>query len=134
MNTTDNAPRYNPHRREFAMNLWRWACGLPEEDTTPAPKIDMEALRRSEWNAEFETLMRNRLVMGALRYGKIGAPGKPQYDRVASMLRRLQHYADTGNKEFLVDVANLCLLEFTECHHPNAHFAAIDDGEHVVAK
>ena len=26
---------------------------------------------------------------------------------------------------------NLCALEFIECHHPKAHFHAVDDGEHV---
>lgn len=119
--------------RFFLDNLWRWKCGLPELDGTEhaEPTIDVDALRKSEWSNEFEQLMRNRLVMGAIRYGKIGAPGKPTYDRVASMQKRLAKYTETGNKEFLVDVANLCLLEFVECAHPNAHFSAIDDGEHV---
>ena len=120
--------------RHFAMNLWRWKCGLPEEDEPhPAPAIDIESLRLTEWDTEFEQLMRNRLVMGAMRYGKIGAPGKPIYDRVSSIIKRMEKYKATGNKEFLVDVANLCLLEFVECHHPNAHFHAIDDGEHTEA-
>ena len=92
-------------------------------------------LERSEWSPQFERLMRNRLLMGALRYGPIGAPGKPQYDRVRSMIKRLNRYDETGNKEFLVDVANLCLLEFVECHHPTAHFHAIDEhNEHVQTK
>ena len=65
-------------------------------------------LRRSEWSPEFEQLMRNRLAMGAMRYGRLHAVGKPAYDRVPSMARRLQQYAETGNLELLVDVANLC--------------------------
>jgi len=100
----------------------------------PAPRFTLAGLEASEWSTTFERLMRNRLIMGALRYGKIHAPGKPRYDRIPSMLRRLQKYHETGNKELLVDVANLCLLEFEECHHPRAHFRAADDTtEHVEA-
>lgn len=90
-----------------------------------------EGLKESEWSEDFEKLMRSRLIIGALRYGKIGAANKPQYDRVNSMIKRLTKYQETGNKEFLVDVANICLLEFVECNHPNQHFHAIDDGEHT---
>jgi hypothetical protein len=34
------------------------------------PLPDLEQLRRTEWNPEFEKLMRNRLLMGAMRYGE----------------------------------------------------------------
>lgn len=114
----------------FLNNLWRWKCGLPE--TEEANQVSSyEELKESEWSEEFERLMRNRLIIGALRYGRIGAANKPQYDRVNSMIKRLMKYQETGNKEFLVDVANICLLEFVECNHPNQHFHAIDDGEHT---
>ena len=118
----------------FLNNLWRWKCGLSEFAFDKKKSVDFDALRVSEWSAEFETLMRNRLVMGALRYGKLHDKGKPQYDRVASMLKRLNAYKESGNKEFLVDVANLCLLEFEECSHPKAHFSSVDDGDHVSVK
>lgn len=94
-------------------------------------KHSIDNLKKSEWSEEFETLMRNRLIMGAIRYGKLGASNKPQYDRISSMILRLKNYQETRNTEFLVDVANLCLCEFVEGIHPNKHFNAIDDGEHV---
>lgn len=97
------------------------------------PRYTLDDLARSEWSEDFEKLMRNRLIMGALRYGRIHAIGKKVYDRIPSMQRRLLKYQETGNKEFLVDVANLCLLEFVECHHPTAHFHAVDNtNEHVT--
>lgn len=86
----------------------------------------IEDLQHSEWSSEFERLMRNRLVMGALRYGILGAPGKPTYDRIASMEKRLKLYRESGNLEYLVDVANLCLCEFVEGTHPNRHFHSTD--------
>jgi hypothetical protein len=92
------------------------------------PRYRLADLERSEWSPEFERLMRNRLIMGALRYGLMGAPGKPKYDRIGSIEKRLKAYRETGNKELLVDSANLCLMEFVECHHPKAHFAADDSG------
>lgn len=118
--------------RSFLDNLWRWKCGLP--DLTPAPPVTPDELRASEWSPEFERLMRNRLMMGALRYGRLGAEGKPQYDRIASAVKRLQQYDRTGNQELLVDAANLCLVEFVEGRHPTRHFHAVDDGEHVEVK
>lgn len=99
---------------------------------TPTNTQTYDQLAKSEWSSEFEQLMRHRLIMGALRYGRIHLPNKRTYNRVPSMVRRLKKYAESGNKEFLVDVANLCLLEFVECHHPKAHFHAIDNTtEHV---
>ena len=115
--------------KDFIKNLWRWKCGLPETNT-PKP-VKIADLQKSEWNHYFEKLMRNRLILGALRYGRLLAPGKPKYDRVGAMINRLNQYRQTGNKEHLVDVANLSLLEFTECHHPRQHFSPIDDGPHV---
>lgn len=49
-------------------------------------------------------------------------------------IERLGTYQQTGNKEHLVDCANLCLMEFEECHHPLAHFAAADDQHHTKVK
>lgn len=118
--------------KHYLLNLWRWKCGLSEIDKQQT--TDINSLYISEWNKEFEQLMRNRLVMGALRYGKIYQQNKPKYNRTDSMVSRINKYVESGNKEYLVDVANLCLLEFTECYHPKAHFNSIDDGEHVKQK
>lgn len=120
-------------KRFYVEQAWRWKCGLPEEEERPKKEVvDLEKLKKTEWSNKFEQLMRNRLLMGALRYGKMAhtpeeLAKKPTYDRVDSCLRRLEKYKQTGNKEYLVDVANLCLLEFVECKHPLGHFQAIDD-------
>ena len=102
---------------------------------TEANKINgtptLESLKRTEWSDEFEKLMREGLVMGALRYGKLGAPNKPQYDRIPDMIRRLKQYQSDGNLEHLRDVANIALCEFVEGVHPKKHLKQIDDGEHV---
>lgn len=116
-------------RQWFLDSLWRWKCELPEKESKEI--LVLEELRISEWSKEFETLMRNRLIMGAFRYGKIKATGKPKYNRIDSVKKRLLKYEETGNLELLVDCANLCLMEFIEGEHPNKHFTSGDDGEHV---
>lgn len=93
------------------------------------PKFTLDGLERSEWSPTFERLMRNRLIMGALRYGLLHDPNKRRWDRVGSIRKRLEGYAATGNTEFLVDIANLCLLEFEEGVHPLKHFRGVDRDE-----
>ena len=92
--------------------------------------MSLKELQKSEWSYLFEQLMRNRLVMGAYRYGRLGHPGKPDYDRVGYMQRCIRQYDRTGNLECLVDVANLALVEFVEGKHPVRHFEAVDDEDH----
>lgn len=125
--------------REFFMrNLWRWAVGQREEQPNALDATTPEALQQSEWSPEFEHLMRNRLVMGALRYGRMGhgahPVGKPVYDRAASIRRRLVLFERTGNGEHLVDIANEALLIFEERQHPQFHFAQEDGGYHTQPK
>ena len=93
--------------------------------------FDLEKVRDQEWSKEFEELMRNRLVLGSFRYGKLGAKDKPNYNRVSSISKRLALYQETGNKEYLVDIAAIAMVEFVESKHPKAHFRAQDDSEHV---
>jgi len=114
----------------FLQRAWRLMARRHEGmGSKPMPPLD--ALLQSEWSAEFEQRMRNRLVMGALRYGRMGDRDKPTYDRISSIIRRLQAYRATGNLEHLVDAACLLMLEFVEGLHPLRHWGPGDDGEHT---
>jgi len=98
------------------------------------PRPPLAELRQTEWSARFEELMRNRLLMGAYRYGRFAEPGKTAGQRIqASIAARLDRYRRTGNLECLVDAANYCLLEFEHSTHPLAHFRAEDDEVHSVS-
>ena len=119
--------------KSFIQNLWRWKCDMPEIETNPTKNI-IDDLFQSEWSDQFEKLCRNRLVMSALRYGKLNDPDKAKYDRTESIKHRIKFYEETGNLEYLVDIANLAMLEFEEGCHPLKHFKSIDDGEHVEIK
>lgn len=89
----------------------------------------IDELKRTEWNQQFETYMRNRLLIGRFRYESF-TERTTQYDRVSSCVRRLQMYQETNNLEFLVDIANLCMVEFDD-KSGEYYFDSIDDGQHV---
>lgn len=118
-------------------------CQLLEPPTVPL-KWRLENLQRSEWSSTFEGIMRNsprcqqlgwssefeqamrhRLIMGAFRYGLINEPGKHKFNRVAGAKTRRQLAKTRHNREFLVDSANLLLLEFAET---NAVYQLVDSG------
>lgn len=122
-------------------------AGLAEPPPPKFTREQAEKLYESERLHEFEKLCRNRLVMGALRYGPLadaphhdehgydehvahGFPqslaARPGSKRIASAIKRLIKYQETGNQEHLVDAANLCGIEFEYGNHPRAHFDAID--------
>ena len=89
---------------------------------------DLEVLMRTERSPEFERLRMNRKICGAVRYGLLGARDKPKWDRISDAIRRLEAYRQDSNAEHLVDVANLCELEFVE---GDGVLRAQAEGEHV---
>ena len=111
--------------RERLLSKSSWLMDLTNECTAT-----FSELLGSEWSPEFERLMRNRLVMGALRYGRIQDNRGKKYLRVKDAIRRLNEYEEGGNLEHLVDAANLILLEFECGAHPKKHFNSVDDGQH----
>lgn len=106
-------------------------AGLIEK---PKPRFTLEQLAAIQWSDLFERYMRNRLMMGGLRYGVFGQKGKPKYNSIESIRQRLEKYEETGNTECLVDIANLCMVEFIEGVHPKKHFRAEDDTNEKVKK
>jgi len=95
-------------------------------------KPSLEELKETEWNNEFEILMRNRLILGAFRYGRLKE--NISYDSITSMRQRLDLLELNGNGEHLVDIANIALVMFTRKDHPKFHFKAQDDGIHTERK
>lgn len=60
-------------------------------------------------NTDFDTKRMARLRMGHLRYGTMG---RNFTDVPTSVLRRIEAYERDGNQEHLVDVYNLCGIEW----------------------
>jgi len=94
-------------------------------------------LFESEATPEFHKLMTNRLVMGAVRYGKVEDAQHDKYgwngkssQRIDRAINKLRTWAFTGNDELLIDAANYCALEMKYGNHPTKHFHATDDEDH----
>jgi len=121
---------------EFFRSAWERMAGLLSREEQRLP--DLEELRKIQWNDEFERLMRNRLIMGAFRYGTFKEQKRAEYchDNPRSIREHLEAYVATGNAEHLVDIANLALVEFTNPSHSGFHWKPEDDGQHAdkVAK
>lgn len=92
----------------YLMNLWRRRAGMREVALNATIDVEQEFEKIDRLLGDFVTLMRNRLRVGSFRYGK---KGMEISDFASYAKQKLQMYQDTKNAEFLVDVANLVLLE-----------------------
>jgi hypothetical protein len=109
---------------EFYIDAWRIKSNLPILEHYIIEK-SIDELYSTRWSNNFEKYMRNRLVMGALRYGEIDK--KRKYNYIEYLEKKVKMYKNTGNKELLVDIANQAMLEFMNCQHENGHFSPLDN-------
>lgn len=83
-----------------------------------------------EYSDKFDELRKNRVEVSYYKYG----PAKKNYQNgnilsIPSLERCLEKYKETGNTEYLCDLANYTMFEFMYPQHPNAHFRATDSKE-----
>lgn len=79
---------------------------------------------------EFEALRLNRLTLGTLRYEQ---NGWASYDIIGSSVSRIDLYIRSGNKEHLVDAANLVALEWVQPQHQKSHWCCDRQEETALA-
>lgn len=87
---------------------------------------------------EITKLAYNRIWMGSFRYETANVSGKSHKQRVKEGkdttfiergIQKFELYLKTGNREYIVDAFNYCLLEWNSPQHPASHFKAIDREE-----
>lgn len=83
----------------------------------------------TEFNQFFMQGMLDRMGMSFHKYGHVSIGFPDQYDAITSLRDRLKKYAETGNKEFLIDAANFAMIEFMRPRHEKAHFKSTTDEE-----
>lgn len=77
----------------------------------------------TEYSEQFDTLCKNRMVVSYHKYGPLAVNyGDKLVSAVKNLETRLQLYRETGNIEYLADVANFAMIEFMYPQHLNAHF------------
>ena len=85
---------------------------------------DFVAILKTEYSTAFDEHRKKAMINSFYKYG----PAKKNYgeykcmDALKNIELRLQKYKDTGNTEFLVDIANFAMLEFMHPSIPGAKF------------
>lgn len=88
-----------------------------------------DMLPASEFSEQFVQYMRNRMAVSFHKYGPVADAYPDKVDAIESLRQRLERYKETGNTEWLVDVANFAMIEFMRPRHKDAHFRGTDSHE-----
>lgn len=73
-----------------------------------------QKILKTEYSEKFDEIRQNMMIMSYYKYG----PLKDNYgnykcmNAIENLKIRLQKYIDTGNTEYLADVANFAMIEF----------------------
>lgn len=82
----------------------------------------------TEHSESFILGMLQRMLMSYYKYGRVADAYPDKVDALASLKQRIVKYHETGNTEYLMDVANFAMIEFMHPRQPNAHYKAEDSG------
>jgi len=94
----------------------------------PKPMTIDEVLA-TEFSERFVKGMRDRMVVSYHKYGPLVLAYPDKVSALQSLSQRLDKYRETGNTEWLMDVANFAMIEFMRPSHPQAHFRGTDAHE-----
>ena len=81
----------------------------------------------TEFDEDFVQGMRDRMVVSFYKYGPLVSAFPDKVSALASLQDRLRLYSQTKNKEYLIDAANFCMIEFMAPSVEGAFFAGTDD-------
>ncbi len=85
-----------------------------------------EKVPSSEVSTTFLQRMVDAMGLSFFKYGRVVDAYPIRVDAIASLKLRLAKYEETGNGEFLVDVANFAMIETMCPRHPKYHYAGSD--------
>ena len=93
--------------------------------------MEFDKILSTEYSSDFDKKRKNRMIMSYYKYGpiKINYGDSRLVNSIDSLKVRLAKYEETGNTEFLADIANFAMIEYMHPQHPNAHFKATDSDE-----
>jgi len=82
-----------------------------------------------EFSERFVDLMRAAMLTSYHKYGAVAEAYPERVKALASLKVRLDKYAETGNAEYLVDVANFAMIEFMHPALASAYYIATSDAD-----
>ena len=81
----------------------------------------IKSILQTETNPEFRKRQEQSMVVSFHKYGPIREGYPHRVNAIASLKKRLRLYEETGNADYLIDIANFAEIEFTLPAHPNYH-------------
>jgi len=83
----------------------------------------------SEDSPRFHDRMRQAMTVSLHKYGPVKNAYPHKVNAIASLEKRLRLYKETGNADYLVDIANFAMIEFMLPSHEQFHDKPTDGGE-----
>lgn len=96
---------------------------------------DIQKILKTEYSERFDEIRKNMMVVSYYKYG----PMKDNYDKfkcmdaLGNIKKRIDKYMETGNTEFLADVANFAMIEFMYPSIEGAKYTPTDNGACDIA-
>lgn len=81
-----------------------------------------EQILRRDYSTEFDTLRQNSMLQSHYKYGWMSDTYPELADAFGSLEKRVDLYRQTGNADWLVDIANFAMIEFMHPKHHKHHF------------
>jgi|SRR6185369_4940774 len=88
--------------------------------------LNVTARHATEVSVEFFRGMAARMCVSFEKYGAVRDAYPSKVHAINSLKLRLDKYLETGNTEYLMDVANFAMIEYMAPGHAGAHFKAED--------
>lgn len=88
--------------------------------------LNITARHASQVSVEFFRGMASRMAMSFEKYGDVKEAYPHKVNAIDSLHLRLEKYHETGNTEYLMDVANFAMIEYMYPAHPKHYFKAED--------
>lgn len=91
---------------------------------------DIQRILATEYSERFDKIRKDMMVVSYYKYG----PMRDNYekykcmDALGNIEKRIAKYKETGNTEFLADVANFAMIEFMYPSVPGAKYIPTDNG------
>lgn len=95
----------------------------------------IEDILKTEYSERFDKIRKDMMIMSYYKYG----PMNENYDKfkcmdaLGNIEKRIKKYKETGNTEFLADVANFAMIEFMYPSIEGARYTPTNSGACDIA-
>lgn len=81
-----------------------------------------EQILKRDYSTEFDSLRQNSIVQSHYKYGWMSDTYPELADAFGSLIKRVELYKETGNADWLIDIANFAMIEYMHPAHSKYHF------------